>query len=105
MLFFFFKQKTAYEMQRGLVGSEMCIRDSFPSVSVSSVKASINALPWSDVPVRRIIKFENSLSGSDQTKLFSRDFFHRAGVVLQIMNLFIKRHRFISSRFELFFEL
>eukprot|EP00831_Metopus_contortus_P026132 TRINITY_DN22314_c0_g1_i1.p3 TRINITY_DN22314_c0_g1~~TRINITY_DN22314_c0_g1_i1.p3 ORF type:complete len:101 (-),score=33.55 TRINITY_DN22314_c0_g1_i1:291-593(-) len=26
-MFFFFKQKTAYEMQRGLVGSEMCIRD------------------------------------------------------------------------------
>eukprot|EP00831_Metopus_contortus_P009510 TRINITY_DN13661_c0_g2_i1.p2 TRINITY_DN13661_c0_g2~~TRINITY_DN13661_c0_g2_i1.p2 ORF type:complete len:152 (-),score=29.32 TRINITY_DN13661_c0_g2_i1:5-460(-) len=26
-IFFFFKQKTAYEMQRGLVGSEMCIRD------------------------------------------------------------------------------
>mgnify|MGYP007068836218 CR=1 FL=1 len=29
MLFcFFFKQKTAYEMLRSLVGSEMCIRDS-----------------------------------------------------------------------------
>eukprot|EP00831_Metopus_contortus_P073044 TRINITY_DN6662_c0_g1_i1.p3 TRINITY_DN6662_c0_g1~~TRINITY_DN6662_c0_g1_i1.p3 ORF type:complete len:114 (+),score=35.57 TRINITY_DN6662_c0_g1_i1:3-344(+) len=28
LFFFFFKQKTAYEMQRGLVGSEMCIRDS-----------------------------------------------------------------------------
>eukprot|EP00831_Metopus_contortus_P009723 TRINITY_DN13748_c0_g1_i1.p3 TRINITY_DN13748_c0_g1~~TRINITY_DN13748_c0_g1_i1.p3 ORF type:complete len:206 (-),score=26.10 TRINITY_DN13748_c0_g1_i1:178-795(-) len=28
IFFFFFKQKTAYEMQRGLVGSEMCIRDS-----------------------------------------------------------------------------
>eukprot|EP00831_Metopus_contortus_P026498 TRINITY_DN22530_c0_g1_i1.p2 TRINITY_DN22530_c0_g1~~TRINITY_DN22530_c0_g1_i1.p2 ORF type:complete len:176 (-),score=29.84 TRINITY_DN22530_c0_g1_i1:347-874(-) len=27
LIFFFFKQKTAYEMQRGLVGSEMCIRD------------------------------------------------------------------------------
>ena len=26
---FFFKQKTAYEMLRSLVGSEMCIRDSF----------------------------------------------------------------------------
>ena len=26
---FFFKQKTAYEMQRSLVGSEMCIRDSY----------------------------------------------------------------------------
>ena len=27
-VFFFFKQKTAYEMLRSLVGSEMCIRDS-----------------------------------------------------------------------------
>eukprot|EP00658_Telonema_sp_P-2_P085712 TRINITY_DN9830_c0_g1_i1.p1 TRINITY_DN9830_c0_g1~~TRINITY_DN9830_c0_g1_i1.p1 ORF type:complete len:247 (-),score=95.15 TRINITY_DN9830_c0_g1_i1:643-1383(-) len=27
-IFFFFKQKTAYEMLRSLVGSEMCIRDS-----------------------------------------------------------------------------
>ena len=29
MLFFFFKQKTAYEMLRSLVGSEMCIRDRY----------------------------------------------------------------------------
>ena len=32
---FFFKQKTAYEIQYGLVGSEMCIRDrlrTFPSM-------------------------------------------------------------------------
>ena len=28
LLFLFFKQKTAYEMLRSLVGSEMCIRDS-----------------------------------------------------------------------------
>ena len=28
VLFFFFKQKTAYEIEYGLVGSEMCIRDS-----------------------------------------------------------------------------
>ncbi len=27
-IFFFFKQKTAYEISLGLVGSEMCIRDS-----------------------------------------------------------------------------
>eukprot|EP00658_Telonema_sp_P-2_P019965 TRINITY_DN17856_c0_g1_i2.p1 TRINITY_DN17856_c0_g1~~TRINITY_DN17856_c0_g1_i2.p1 ORF type:complete len:146 (+),score=37.34 TRINITY_DN17856_c0_g1_i2:29-466(+) len=27
LIFFFFKQKTAYEMLRSLVGSEMCIRD------------------------------------------------------------------------------
>ena len=31
--FFFFKQKTAYEIQYGLVGSEMCIRDSFISAA------------------------------------------------------------------------
>ena len=29
MTFFFFKQKTAYEMSASLVGSEMCIRDRF----------------------------------------------------------------------------
>eukprot|EP00658_Telonema_sp_P-2_P030056 TRINITY_DN22769_c0_g1_i2.p1 TRINITY_DN22769_c0_g1~~TRINITY_DN22769_c0_g1_i2.p1 ORF type:complete len:103 (+),score=14.32 TRINITY_DN22769_c0_g1_i2:4-312(+) len=47
---FFFKQKTAYEMLRSLVGSEMCIRDrprrwltlhnSWPLVTVSSGKVS-----------------------------------------------------------------
>ena len=30
-MFFFFKQKTAYEISLGLVGSEMCIRDRFKS--------------------------------------------------------------------------
>ena len=28
-MFFFFKQKTAYEMTSSLVGSEMCIRDRY----------------------------------------------------------------------------
>src|SRR5674536_378520 len=32
LFFFFFKQKTAYEMLRSLVGSEMCIRDRITSV-------------------------------------------------------------------------
>jgi len=27
LFFFFFKQKTAYELLRSLVGSDMCIRD------------------------------------------------------------------------------
>eukprot|EP00658_Telonema_sp_P-2_P007310 TRINITY_DN12723_c0_g1_i2.p1 TRINITY_DN12723_c0_g1~~TRINITY_DN12723_c0_g1_i2.p1 ORF type:complete len:310 (-),score=85.27 TRINITY_DN12723_c0_g1_i2:27-956(-) len=35
--FFFFKQKTAYEMLRSLVGSEMCIRDSFYNLQVQVV--------------------------------------------------------------------
>eukprot|EP00658_Telonema_sp_P-2_P073911 TRINITY_DN63057_c0_g1_i4.p1 TRINITY_DN63057_c0_g1~~TRINITY_DN63057_c0_g1_i4.p1 ORF type:complete len:201 (+),score=92.13 TRINITY_DN63057_c0_g1_i4:96-698(+) len=34
--FFFFKQKTAYEMLRSLVGSEMCIRDSKKAASASA---------------------------------------------------------------------
>eukprot|EP00658_Telonema_sp_P-2_P025231 TRINITY_DN20160_c0_g1_i1.p1 TRINITY_DN20160_c0_g1~~TRINITY_DN20160_c0_g1_i1.p1 ORF type:complete len:149 (+),score=34.09 TRINITY_DN20160_c0_g1_i1:98-544(+) len=33
--FFFFKQKTAYEMLRSLVGSEMCIRDSHGTIRPS----------------------------------------------------------------------
>ena len=31
-MIFFFKQKTAYEMLRSLVGSEMCIRDRLKEV-------------------------------------------------------------------------
>eukprot|EP00658_Telonema_sp_P-2_P009213 TRINITY_DN1346_c0_g1_i1.p1 TRINITY_DN1346_c0_g1~~TRINITY_DN1346_c0_g1_i1.p1 ORF type:complete len:181 (+),score=57.13 TRINITY_DN1346_c0_g1_i1:39-581(+) len=33
VFFFFFKQKTAYEMLRSLVGSEMCIRDRFNTMA------------------------------------------------------------------------
>ena len=40
MWLFFFKQKTAYEMLRSLVGSEMCIRDRY------SVAKSANAGGW-----------------------------------------------------------
>ena len=36
--FFFFKQKTAYEMLRSLVGSEMCIRDRGPGVLAQPVE-------------------------------------------------------------------
>eukprot|EP00658_Telonema_sp_P-2_P019190 TRINITY_DN17539_c0_g2_i2.p1 TRINITY_DN17539_c0_g2~~TRINITY_DN17539_c0_g2_i2.p1 ORF type:complete len:235 (+),score=83.87 TRINITY_DN17539_c0_g2_i2:74-778(+) len=36
MSFFFFKQKTAYEMLRSLVGSEMCIRDRDNNLSVAN---------------------------------------------------------------------
>eukprot|EP00658_Telonema_sp_P-2_P041721 TRINITY_DN2986_c0_g1_i16.p1 TRINITY_DN2986_c0_g1~~TRINITY_DN2986_c0_g1_i16.p1 ORF type:complete len:107 (+),score=11.35 TRINITY_DN2986_c0_g1_i16:42-362(+) len=36
IFFFFFKQKTAYEMLRSLVGSEMCIRDRSIAARLSS---------------------------------------------------------------------
>ena len=48
--FFFFKQKTAYEMLRSLVGSEMCIRDSSSSVQCASFGAPLWSL--SVVPIR-----------------------------------------------------
>ena len=37
-LFFFFKQKTAYEIMPSLVGSEMCIRDRLTFVRFSRAK-------------------------------------------------------------------
>ena len=37
LFFFFFKQKTAYEISACLVGSEMCIRDSLGGIIVASV--------------------------------------------------------------------
>eukprot|EP00658_Telonema_sp_P-2_P076454 TRINITY_DN6694_c0_g1_i3.p1 TRINITY_DN6694_c0_g1~~TRINITY_DN6694_c0_g1_i3.p1 ORF type:complete len:128 (-),score=53.50 TRINITY_DN6694_c0_g1_i3:60-443(-) len=36
-VFFFFKQKTAYEMLRSLVGSEMCIRDRAMTLEATGV--------------------------------------------------------------------
>ncbi len=38
LCFFFFKQKTAYEVRLSLVGSEMCIRDRTTGVSESAHK-------------------------------------------------------------------
>ena len=40
VIFFFFKQKTAYEMLRSLVGSEMCIRDRPKTAAEASSGAS-----------------------------------------------------------------
>ena len=40
---FFFKQKTAYEMLRSLVGSEMCIRDRYWIQSKDAQEAFIQA--------------------------------------------------------------
>src|SRR5674536_165173 len=40
LFFFFFKQKTAYEMLRSLVGSEMCIRDRDNTIVVCLVEAA-----------------------------------------------------------------
>ena len=42
-VFFFFKQKTAYEMLRSLVGSEMCIRDRvYAVVKASNVMIAVD---------------------------------------------------------------
>eukprot|EP00658_Telonema_sp_P-2_P022867 TRINITY_DN19160_c0_g1_i5.p1 TRINITY_DN19160_c0_g1~~TRINITY_DN19160_c0_g1_i5.p1 ORF type:complete len:552 (+),score=172.95 TRINITY_DN19160_c0_g1_i5:97-1752(+) len=47
-IFFFFKQKTAYEMLRSLVGSEMCIRDRYQRRVRGSSEASAMATDLHD---------------------------------------------------------
>jgi len=41
-VFFFFKQKTAYEFRLSLVGSEMCIRDSI-AAALDHARAALPA--------------------------------------------------------------
>ncbi len=43
LYFFFFKQKTAYEIRLSLVGSEMCIRDSYGLLGYQSVIDALKA--------------------------------------------------------------
>ncbi len=44
LFFFFFKQKTAYEIASCLVGSEMCIRDRTTGVSMNGKKSTFCSL-------------------------------------------------------------
>ena len=41
LVFFFFKQKTAYEIMPSLVGSEMCIRDSTCSDQMGNISLGV----------------------------------------------------------------
>eukprot|EP01016_Furgasonia_blochmanni_P014658 TRINITY_DN1774_c0_g1_i2.p1 TRINITY_DN1774_c0_g1~~TRINITY_DN1774_c0_g1_i2.p1 ORF type:complete len:217 (+),score=43.50 TRINITY_DN1774_c0_g1_i2:65-715(+) len=52
-MFFFFKQKTAYEIMPSLVGSEMCIRDRYMTLS--------NSKPRYDNPIQYIVLHFSSL--------------------------------------------
>ena len=45
-VFFFFKQKTAYEISACLVGSEMCIRDSADPAGKNSLLKSVLDTVW-----------------------------------------------------------
>ena len=47
LVFFFFKQKTAYEIEYGLVGSEMCIRDR-ADAGGEVVRAEAGGVPRAD---------------------------------------------------------
>eukprot|EP00825_Cyclidium_porcatum_P051174 TRINITY_DN9329_c0_g1_i6.p2 TRINITY_DN9329_c0_g1~~TRINITY_DN9329_c0_g1_i6.p2 ORF type:complete len:119 (+),score=13.79 TRINITY_DN9329_c0_g1_i6:13-369(+) len=52
-VFFFFKQKTAYEIMPSLVGSEMCIRDRYNVFSPSMIDGVIRKLKaYNDVNLR-----------------------------------------------------
>eukprot|EP00825_Cyclidium_porcatum_P027039 TRINITY_DN2905_c0_g1_i2.p1 TRINITY_DN2905_c0_g1~~TRINITY_DN2905_c0_g1_i2.p1 ORF type:complete len:157 (+),score=30.14 TRINITY_DN2905_c0_g1_i2:76-546(+) len=61
MIFFFFKQKTAYEIMPSLVGSEMCIRDRYQR-RVHGITVSSNSQVFSIFKgeVRKVIKIMGS---------------------------------------------
>ncbi len=56
--FFFFKQKTAYEIAQSLVGSEMCIRDS--RTTGVSPPADLRPLLFSPRSILRAMKLASS---------------------------------------------
>ena len=78
MGFFFFKQKTAYEMSASLVGSEMCIRDSHCSGGAQTkvlhfvegkhvIKDNMFAIP----PLFELIQKESGTPWSEMYKVFN----------------------------------
>ena len=64
LIFFFFKQKTAYEILSGLVGSEMCIRDSSQTVKslVEAIEFFKQKQLWRDLKPELIRDWSNSFS-------------------------------------------
>eukprot|EP00831_Metopus_contortus_P011488 TRINITY_DN14576_c0_g1_i3.p1 TRINITY_DN14576_c0_g1~~TRINITY_DN14576_c0_g1_i3.p1 ORF type:complete len:117 (-),score=33.79 TRINITY_DN14576_c0_g1_i3:226-576(-) len=74
-MFFFFKQKTAYEMQRGLVGSEMCIRDrinaeymGFPKLNAEAMFASVDKNGDGQIQLDEWVAFWNSVKSSGHSE-------------------------------------
>eukprot|EP00658_Telonema_sp_P-2_P058656 TRINITY_DN47169_c0_g1_i1.p1 TRINITY_DN47169_c0_g1~~TRINITY_DN47169_c0_g1_i1.p1 ORF type:complete len:105 (+),score=24.52 TRINITY_DN47169_c0_g1_i1:17-331(+) len=59
--FFFFKQKTAYEMLRSLVGSEMCIRDRCGWVGVQGAPSRYLEVPLVGANTRLLLTYCNKL--------------------------------------------
>ena len=50
VVFFFFKQKTAYEIKYGLVGSEMCIGDRARPSAQRCETGGVGISCWAAVP-------------------------------------------------------
>ena len=74
MFFFFFKQKTAYEIASCLVGSEMCIRDSYDAADPDAqlwVAATLYAM---GEQVRR--RMWGALDAEDADRLYSLSLIH-----------------------------
>jgi len=67
--FFFFKQKTAYEIRLSLVGSEMCIRDRDYSTLITMVKVWKLGGEYPDPdPIRPGL--QSMMDGTRQQELF-----------------------------------
>ena len=70
MLVFFFKQKTAYEIEYGLVGSEMCIRDRAgvrsANEKISGMNTMIRKFPKSPLAIDANMEIANTYMGNEK---------------------------------------
>src|SRR5450756_3120083 len=91
-LFFFFKQKTAYEIMPSLVGSEMCIRDRLDAL-VESLGGGENRI--SQVPI--------DLASMPSVRSAAREINRYGGHIDALLNVaavFVGRYHKTSDGFE-----
>eukprot|EP00658_Telonema_sp_P-2_P049994 TRINITY_DN38068_c0_g1_i1.p1 TRINITY_DN38068_c0_g1~~TRINITY_DN38068_c0_g1_i1.p1 ORF type:complete len:389 (-),score=97.44 TRINITY_DN38068_c0_g1_i1:246-1412(-) len=72
IFFFFFKQKTAYEMLRSLVGSEMCIRDSVITHLNFKLSPLSEYYTPDDGPLKSYKEFVGRLPQNEQPLVFGQ---------------------------------
>eukprot|EP00658_Telonema_sp_P-2_P052150 TRINITY_DN40331_c0_g1_i1.p1 TRINITY_DN40331_c0_g1~~TRINITY_DN40331_c0_g1_i1.p1 ORF type:complete len:374 (-),score=89.49 TRINITY_DN40331_c0_g1_i1:63-1184(-) len=100
-MFFFFKQKTAYEMLRSLVGSEMCIRDRHPHTSTTTASSPASALTAEYIDFAALVE-EVQGNVISEKRLLPRSWFGRVVLCgfVSLSLMLLKETAFRSTRLE-----